>query len=177
MRLLLTLLLATSPLLAACGAVPAEGSGGGAPTPEPQEVRPWMPYFVAPQSLIADEVRVEGPDGLLEHVALGHEPELHVYTTETTPDGLLQVVELRPGMDPMEEPIRVQVDSLDMRVLKRVVVLERVGQPPLRIEARGQAWWAREDGQGELRAERLVLPDDLPSPIEASAGELFDEYR
>ncbi|MFT5290504.1 MAG: hypothetical protein ACI8QS_001951 [Planctomycetota bacterium] len=152
----LTSTLSSSLALAGCVADPVEET-------TPQEIRPWRPYFITPQSLLANDVRIEGPDGLLEHLAVGHNPAMHTYTTETTPDGLLQVLELRPGVDGAAEPLRVQVDGLDMRIFQRVAILERVGQPPLKIDARGAVWWAREDGTGELRQERLVLPDGLPA--------------
>ena len=144
--------------------------GGAAPEQRPQEVRPWKPYFKVPQSLVADELYVEGPEGVLEHIALGHDSAAHIYTTETTPDGLLQVVELRPGINPASAPIRIQMDALDMRILRRVTVLERVGVPPVEVRASGNVWWAREDGLGEVRRQQLTLPRDLPRELlEASA--------
>jgi len=172
----LTLRLTTLTVLAcafasgSCGSIPV-----GSQDAQPQEIRPWMPYFVEPQFLVADEVRIEGPNNLLEHVALGHDPLAHIYSTETTPDGLLQIVEVRPGITDAPE-IRAQVDSLDVRALRRIVVLERVGQPPLEISARGQAWWALSNGQDELRRPQLVLPRDLPlranaRPASAPVGE------
>lgn len=168
-------------LALAAAASSACGGTGAAPDPRPggQEVRPWKAYFSAPQALVADEVRIVGPEGLLEHVALGHDPTAHVYTTETVPEGLLQVVELRPGVNAVDAPIQVALDALDMRVLRRVEVLEKVGLPPLEVLAEGNVWWAREDGRGEVREASLRLPGSLPvGLLEAvSSEDVFDEWN
>ena len=144
----------------------------------PQEIRPWKAHFTSPQSMIADEVAIVGLDGLLEHVALDTDPALHVYSTETTPEGLLQTVEMRPGLAADATPIRVVVDSLDIRALRRVSILQKKFEAPqISIVAEGNVWWAREDGRGQLRERRVVLPGDLPAELLEASADVFDEWR
>ena len=144
---------------AACGAPAEEPSASPyAPAPDPAagppvEVvrarRPWTAEFVAPALLIASEVRVEGPVGLLEHVATRADPEFHERVEKTTPEGFRQQITLKPGVG--EAEIQGHLDALRIVATRRLVVLERPGaQGEVRVSASGDAYW-REDASGKER--------------------------
>ena len=155
-------LLMLAPLAAgfvACGA-PAEKTSASpyAPAPDPaagppvevvQARRPWTTEFVTPALLIASEVRVEGPVGLLDHVATRADPDVHERVEKTTPLGFLQQITLKPEVG--EAEIQGHLDALRIVATRRLVVLERSGpQGEVRVSASGDAYW-REDASGKER--------------------------
>lgn len=149
--LLLALALA---LVAACGAT-AKGRGQEPRHAAPSPPRPWTSAFLRPAVLIADEIRVEGPEELLQHFASLQDPETTVYTTRTTAEGLLQETVVRPGMGGAE--IGGQLDALELRALRRLVVLQRFDDSPVLVRASGNAYWASAAGGEERRQGTLTL--------------------
>ncbi|MBK8178425.1 MAG: hypothetical protein IPK67_05915 [Planctomycetes bacterium] len=123
-------------LAAACTTTdPAAGEDRTLPTPE--EPRAWTGDFQQKSILIADEVSIEGPAGLRDHVAVKQLPE-QKYSAKATADGFLQ--EISVG-DNAANPIWIQVDNLAINAVVRARVLERVGDGPVIVRARGNVTW------------------------------------
>lgn len=125
---------------------------------EPGATRPWTAAFLDEAVLVAREVRIEGPPGLLEHVAVRQEPPYTVVSVRTTPEGLLQEVALAD--DAPDTEIRAQLDNLAIAAERRLIVLERPGPVPVVVDATGDVYHARRDGSGERRGETLRLVGD-----------------
>ena len=149
---------------AGCRGTPSEpertGPGGeaGAEEGPPAHLRvqkPWTLRFLHPAQLVADEVRIEGPDDLLEHVAVRQDPAATTHRQQTTELGLLLTTEALPGLVGVE--IRAQLDALEIVALRRLVVLQRPGEVAVTVRASGDVWYRRVDGSDEQRAETLEL--------------------
>ena len=155
--------LALPVLLAAGCSAPREApgedaTGGAAPEADADAPRPWTSAFLDEAVLVAREVRIEGPPGLIEHVAVRQEPPYTLVSVRTVPEGLLQEVVLADDAPATE--IRAQLDNLAIAAERRLVVLERPGQVPVSVEAQGDVFHARRDGSGERRGETLRLVGD-----------------
>ncbi|HVS17916.1 MAG TPA: hypothetical protein VMT18_04890 [Planctomycetota bacterium] len=109
---------------------------------------------MTPAVLVAREVSIEGPPGLLEHFALRPDQRVHEYVVRTVPEGLLQEVTLRADVPP--EPIRGYLDQLEVAAEVRLRVLERAVDCELVVHASGDAFFQR-PGRPEQRGESLRL--------------------
>ncbi len=114
---------------------------------------PWTKEFQSRAILIADEVSIEGPPGLIDHVAYKQSPEQH-YAAKTTSDGFLQ--EVSTGAN-TSEPIWIQIDNLRVNALRSGRWLERLADGPVRIHAHGRAYWKNLDTGQEQQAETIEL--------------------
>lgn len=123
---------------------------------------PWTSDFQNPALLVADEVHVEGPSGLLEHFALRVEPAFHERNEETTSAGYLQTVVAQADA-PVE--IRGYLDRLELAAIRRLTVLERPGDVDVIVEARGDVYWVRTDSGEEQRVPTLRLAGRRPPAI------------
>jgi hypothetical protein len=149
--------------LAACRSEPPRESTPFARPPDPNEPpprdvvqasKPWTERFLAPAVLVADEVRIEGPAPLLEHVVTRPEADVHEFEVKTTAEGLLQTIRVRPGAG---AEIRAQLDQLVISAMKRLVVLERPGPVDVRVTAAGDVFWKDTQSGQEQRAQTLRL--------------------
>jgi hypothetical protein len=151
-----TLVLAA--LVSACAGGPdveaAEPYLADGEAPPPVLSRPWTGEFLRPSALVAGEVRIEGPPGLLEHVAARPDPLFHELEVKTVPDGLLQTITRKPGGSPVE--IYAWLDAMEIAALTKLVILERPGGDEVRIVGRGDAWW-RVVGGDERRGPLIEL--------------------
>ncbi len=111
-------------------------------TPAPA---PWTTAFEGRSILLADQVTVEGPQGLIEHLYCDASA-MHAKSERTLPEGYEQVVVAQPGSG---ERIRAQLDGLRIEAVRRLVVLERVTPCDVRVRAAGQVWWSDVDGKQE----------------------------
>ena len=134
------------------------------PEPAPRDlgVRPvsWTEAFLQPAVLIADEITVEGPPGLLQHVVIRQDSEFYDFVAKTTKDGLRQEYALKSGVQGIE--IRGQIDAWVLAALRRLTVLERPGPGPVLVRATGGAAWIPADGVGEKRDAQLVFRGESP---------------
>jgi len=150
-----------TPLFAGLFALLVWSSACGAPKTEPDpgtpealasgvevQLAPWPKCFQRAALLVADEITIEGPKGLLDHVALGQDDTLLDYTVETLPQGFRQSLTRKKEVGFVE--IKAALDALEMTALKRIVVLERPGNVPVKIVANGQVWWRSTDPRGPL---------------------------
>jgi hypothetical protein len=150
-----------------CAAPAKEGAPGpsepGASEPEAARpaapaapTHPWPTTFRGEALLMAGTVRIEGPPGLRDHVALVQDLDHHTYDTVTTEQGLLQTVEVRDDI-PYLAPIRIHLDELTIVAERKIVVLERPGWVPVTVEASGDCFYKRTDSEEEQRGESLRL--------------------
>lgn len=147
-----TRLIVLTLLLGACGS-PKKSESPFAPPPDPKagppagdlRVKPWTDRFYVAGALVARDVRIEGPDGLLEHVVARQDNDLVVVRTETTPGGFLQVITLRP--EAQGEEIRAQLDNLAICALHSVTILERPFGGDVVVEGVGDAFHSEKGGE------------------------------
>ena len=158
-------------LATACGA-PDKNGGEEPARPAPELTEPdhpapppaaWPGDFARAAYLVADQVAIEGPKGLLDHVALGQDDSQLDYSVETLPEGFRQILTKKPGVDYVE--IQAGLDAWEIIALDRILVLERpgaIGEVPVRVVAAGGVWWRSLDARGpadggseERRGERL----------------------
>jgi hypothetical protein len=127
---------------------PAPAHASAAPVPA------WTSAFLREAVLVADEIVVEGPQDLIDHVVLRPDPETNVYAAKTVSAGLLQELSARPETR-ME--VRGQLDAWSLAAFRRITVLRRPGEVPVTVRASGNAYWAAADGSGERRQDQLVF--------------------
>lgn len=128
--------------------------------------KPWTGAFAETAIMLTRSVRIEGPEGLLDHVVASSDDEFYERTIETTPEGLLQTVRRRGSTSP---EIRVRLDRWTIAVEESVVLLETIAPGPVRLVASGNALWRDVDGHlaqaqrleftGEIGVDTPVRPD------------------
>ena len=162
--MLRTMLLFSTLGLFACNATNgAEAEGGEDPeaaapvfashTKEVLE-RAWTDRFEAPAILVADEIVIEGPPDLIQHIAVTQDPQVLVSTTRTVPEGLLQETRVREGVVGRE--VRAQLDAWTIVAMKRMRVLQRPGDVPVTVQATGSALLRPVEGE-ELRRPTITV--------------------
>src|SRR5207244_4089438 len=115
----------------------------------------WTDRFVNPSSLIGNDIHIEGPQGLLDHVAVRQELEIQDIDEKTIPDGYLQTITLKPGVQNAE--IRVHLDNLAIVALARVTILERVRPCSALVTASGNAYFVEKESGTEERGENVRI--------------------
>ncbi len=115
--------------------------------------RLWTKEFQAKSILIANEISIEGPPGLIDHVAFKQKPE-QTYTVKTVAEGFLQEI---AAPAEAENPIEIQIDNLAIYAVRNARILERVSAGPVRIRARGEVLWKNLESGQEQRAESFEL--------------------
>lgn len=144
-------------LAAACG-TPTKSSersasaGDEADVPLVPQALPWTDAFLESALLVAREVHIEGPPGLIVHF-VGRVEEGIATEVKTLTEGLRQTFTVEPGA-PIE--VRAQLDQLQIVAERRIVVLERPGPVDVVVEARGDAYH-RDAAGAEQRAPSLRL--------------------
>jgi len=132
---------------------PAPDPNAGPPT-DAHAPKPWTERFFAVGMLAANDVRIEGPDGLLEHVVSSQDLQISEVVTKTTTDGLLQTITLRT--DAVGAEIRAQLDNLAISCFRSLTILERPGPVDVVVTAAGDVYFLEKGSeQGELRAPTL----------------------
>lgn len=126
---------------------------------EPEQ--PWTTRFAAKAALVADEVTIEGPPGLLNHVVVQQNEEFFVHETRATPDGLVLSTTIKPDAEGAP-PIRVRLDAWTIDALSRVRVLERPGEGPVVVQLAGDAWYRELDTGSEERSAVLRYVGERP---------------
>ncbi len=141
--------------LAGCTSPEPEGKPpAAAASASGAEAAAWTQAFREPAVLLAAEVEIEGPPGLIAHVAMTVDPAIHDYAVRTVPEGLLQEVSVKSPVD--GGLVRCQLDHLQIAAERRVRVLERPHTVPVTVTASGNAYWTNTAGQ-ERRGETLHL--------------------
>ncbi len=138
-----------------------------APAPDPNEPqphdvivqKPWTLKFVKSAVLVAQDVHVEGPEGLLEHFVTRQELDVVDLETKTTPDGLLQTFTLKPGLT--NGDIRGQLDNLAITCMHRLEVLERPGHVPVVVQANGDVFYQEAGAEMPTRGASLRFVGEI----------------
>jgi hypothetical protein len=132
--------------VAACGSPGSKASASpyaAAPDPSaplPTDVAPpWPSEFSKPAMLIADDISIEGPPGLVAHFAARVDPNVQQQVQKTIPSGYLQQITVKTGGEDSE--IKAQLDNLSLVATRRISALERPGPVDLVIQARGRVSW------------------------------------
>ena len=116
---------------------------------------PWTRAFEKQAVLIAERIRIEGPEDLLAHIVVRQEDELFAYETKTTPEGLLQTYRLKPEVAGQAVDIRGQLDGWTLSAQRELVILQRPGDAPVQVRADGSAKWLPTDGSTERSGPSL----------------------
>ena len=131
------------------------------PAPQPVVLPAWTEAFLGEAMLVAAEVRIVGPPGLREHLAVAQDAKHHTYKIQTVPQGLLQETLVRPA-SVGDVPVRCKLDNLTILAERRVVVLERPGYVPVTITAHGDVFWRDSATGEESRTASLTLTGEAP---------------
>ncbi len=125
--------------------------------PPPRDVleanKPWTDRFKVAGVLIADEVRIEGPAPLLEHVVTRPETGVHEVDVKTIPAGFQQTITVRVG----GAEIRAQIDAVAISAMRRLVVLERPGLGDVLVTATGNVFWKEPQSDQPTRTHSLRI--------------------
>lgn len=149
--------------LASCAGKTREDAPPAAERSTVRPGKPWTKEFQTPSVLLADVVEIEGPEGLVDHVATRVDPALHERRERTTPAGYLQEIERkqRDGeTDPLSE-IQVYLDQMQITALRKVVILTRPGAVPVVVHARGNVFWSDTATNAERRGDALRFEGKL----------------
>jgi hypothetical protein len=126
------------------GSTPAFDPARLAPTP-------WTTAFAEKAVLVADHVRIEGPNGLLEHVVVRADDAY--FERQVEHDGARLVQITRRLSDAVPE-IRAQLDNWQIAGLREVTVVEHLAPRDVTVVATGTAVYRDPLGK-EQRAETL----------------------
>ncbi len=155
-----TALILTALLCSCVSSEPATDAALGAGPAAPPEVVAWRTAFDEVAVMIADVVHIEGPKGLVDHIATRPVAGHHVQNLETFPKGFLHtIVALEPGVS-LE--IQAALDQLQIAALRQLTILERPGDLPVTVSATGNVFYQR---SGEAEAQRgpsLKLVGPIP---------------
>ena len=139
---------------------PAEGQAGPSQTAEI-----WTDAFEPEAVLVAEDVWIEGPPGLLQHVVVAQNARDFDQVVRMTPEGFFQQSQVKPelagGAATAWSPLRAQLDNLIIAPSHRIRVLERFEPTDVIVRARGRVVWKRTDGSGEQRGDRVELVGQL----------------
>jgi hypothetical protein len=161
-----TLLAVAFLALAACSAPSkkessaAAPSSGGAASAQPASASasryqptPWTNAFDQACALLAAEVTIEGPPGLISHVASVSDPEELDRSEKVVPEGFLQVISVKPGSPTAN--IKAQLDRLAIVALEKLTILERPQGTAVIVTAKGDVYWENSTTHDVKRGETL----------------------
>ena len=133
---------------------------GGAPSAEPAAASsaasvaaPWTDAFSQSTALLAAEVRIEGPPGLISHFASVSDPEELDRSEKTVPEGFLQIISVK--REARGAKITAQLDRLAIVALERLTILERPGATTVVVSAKGDVYWENPKTGEVKRGETL----------------------
>ncbi|MSR61703.1 MAG: hypothetical protein EXS08_04540 [Planctomycetes bacterium] len=132
----------------------SSGSGPALNLEPAQPPREWTRAFQKAAVLVADEIFIEGPSDLIDHVVLVADPDTNEYTTKTVTQGLLQELVAKPNS---HVELGAQLDAWKLAAFRRITVLQRPGEVCVTVRASGEAYFAPADGSGEKRENQLVF--------------------
>jgi hypothetical protein len=155
-----TLIPCTLLLLAACQQPAKQNTAAdGPPEPAAPLHTPWTEAFNKKAILFADEIVVEGPRGIIAHAGMRVDDEIHVSTTKTTPDGLLQEAHLAPNA---QGEIHAFLDNWELISFRRVTILERVVPCDVKVRARGDVRFVDQVTNEEKHGAELSFEGKIP---------------
>ncbi len=121
----------------------------------------WTDAFETASVLLAREVSIEGPPGLVAHFALQQNPRDFDFHAEGTARGFLQESSVKQDLAASAAvswpPLRAQLDNLMIAASHRIRVLERPELCDVVVAARGEVMWKCLAPEQERRGETLRL--------------------
>lgn len=120
----------------------------------------WTDAFTQRQVLIGAEIRIEGPKGLMNHLATASDAEEFDRLEKTLPEGFLLDISIKPEI--VSGEIKAQLDALAIVATRRLVVLERPGPVDVLVLAQGDAYWRNPVTEEEQRGETLRFSGTIP---------------
>ena len=138
------------------GSAPFSETGEPLESASPLPEHAWTERFMGKAALVADHVEVRGPRGLLDHTVVQHDPQNFVHETSTLPTGFWQRTSIRLDRD-IYDPIRAQLDAMQIMALREIVLLEQPGDVPVRVVATGDVYYHEIASGTERRGERVEL--------------------
>jgi len=154
-----TLIPCTLLLLAACQQTSKQDTEANPEDVRPPVHTPWTEAFTKKAILFADEIVVEGPRGIIAHAGMRVDDEIHVTSTKTTKDGLLQETHLAPGA---QGEIHAFLDNWELIAFRRITILERVVPCDVRVRARGDARFVDQVTNEEQNGNELSFEGKIP---------------
>ncbi|MFT6041299.1 MAG: hypothetical protein ACJAZ8_002097 [Planctomycetota bacterium] len=157
----LTLAMICVVTLGGCGSPGDKSTDEGQDMSEQAASEVWTDAFTHASLLVADRVVIEGPKGLMDHIALRQDAANLNYSADTLPEGFRQVLKRKDPTAFVE--IVAGLDNWKIVALDSVMVLERPGDVEVRVVASGRVSWHNTDDRGSLsgeteqRGERLVF--------------------
>lgn len=126
----------------------------------PREPLPWTGEFRERAVLLAQSIRIEGPEGLLDHCVVRSDDALFVRSARTTEEGFLQVTQ--PKASSGGETVRGQLDQWQLAATGQIVVLENPAFERVVVRAQGEVYW-RTPGGAEFRGATFERVGELDS--------------
>ncbi len=117
---------------------PAADERTAAPLAGPAVPRPFTDRFLGEAWLVARAIEVEGPLGLLDHIAAGQDTQSFDYRAESIPAGYRQTWTRRADA---VNGLRAQLDGWALVATDRLVVLERFDEVSVTLRAAGDVTW------------------------------------
>lgn len=108
---------------------------------------PWTRAFAERTVIVAEDIVVDGPDDLVEHIA-AHQSGKVLYKAETVETGFLELYQSQG-----DDFAKVQLDQWELVGTKRIRVLRRPTlDVPVKISAQGEVYFARPATGEEARS-------------------------
>ncbi len=133
---------------AAAPAVPAEPDGPKA----------WTEAFTQKTVIVADHVRIEGPEGLLDHIVVSSDD---VFYERTVTHNGAQLTQVTMRLEDDVPIIRAQLDQWQIAAFRQVTVIERAAPCDVTVVATGDASLRDPLGKEE-RGETLRWVGTIP---------------
>ncbi len=121
--------------------------------------RAWTEAFLKKSILFAEEIVVEGPEGIIDKTAMRIEPDIMDSSARTTKDGLLQEAHMKPGS---AGEVHAYLDNWELVGFQRITILERVAPCDVKVRARGAARLVDLSTNQEQNAESLHFEGKIP---------------
>lgn len=139
--------------VAAPAAANAASAQPASASPSRYQPAPWTDAFNQPCALLAAEVRIEGPPGLISHVASVSDPEELDRSEKVVPEGFLQVISVKPGSPTAN--IKAQLDRLAIVAIEKLTILERPQGTAVIVTAKGDVYWENSTTHDVKRGETM----------------------
>jgi len=119
----------------------------------------WTDAFLKKSILFADEIYVEGPQGIIDKTAMRIEPEIMDSSTRTTRDGLLQDAHMKPGTG---GEVHAFLNNWELVGFQHIRILERVAPCDVKVRASGSVRFVDIGTGQEKSGDSLEFEGKIP---------------
>jgi hypothetical protein len=119
----------------------------------------WTDAFLKKSILFADEIYVEGPQGIIDKTAMRIEPEIMDSSTRTTKDGLLQEAHMKSDAG---GEVHAYLNNWELVGFRRIRILERVAPCDVKVRASGAARFVDVGSGAEKNGDSLEFEGKIP---------------